>query len=692
MPEGLRSALLLRTCLEVLRDVGEPTHGREVLRQVSDRVDLSPEEQAPGGSGAPRWTVHVRFLSGDAATIGWVVKQNYLWWITEAGLAALDRCATAEELHAEFRQRRAEVSRSRKQASRKFSGSLNTIVEALSGLPAGMWTSHEDLAELVGGNPEEIAHLLAKEPVPNAHRVLRATGEVPQPMHQHFKYRGADLTEKLGQEGVEFVADRAVPEQRITADILRDLTKDGASPGTRRAWLVRGSNVDGVDVVPEWLAGGWVSLAASQLPETGPEVDPQRLQQLVADSYRHKSYSVREKLVGQFNAFLRLMREGDFLLTVHRGDVHLGVVDGPPTFVASPDHRSNLRRPVRWLSTRQPIDLAQLPAPLPTLIQSQDDVVDLTDGLDALERLYAPLLAEAPPAAPAAEARLGEVTDEFAEELLTDPDWLRELRDLLAERRQVILYGPPGTGKTYLAHRLAGRLTESHAVKLIQFHPSYTYEDFFEGFRPESGEDGTLRFKLTSGPLRKLADDAREHPSTPYILIIDEINRGNLAKVFGELYFLLEYRDQRISLQYSAEDFTLPANLYLVGTMNTADRSIAPVDAAMRRRFAFVELHPSRPPVSGLLRRWLDARAYPSEAADLLDALNARLADADHAIGPSFLMRDSVYNTTHGLERVWRHDILPLLTEHHYADELDVAAHYGLDALRSAGPDPVPES
>ncbi|HEX5541572.1 MAG TPA: AAA family ATPase [Micromonospora sp.] len=137
-------------------------------------------------------------------------------------------------------------------------------------------------------------------------------------------------------------------------------------------------------------------------------------------------------------------------------------------------------------------------------------------------------------------------------------------------------------GKTYLAQKLAKRLPEPHAVKLIQFHPSYTYEDFFEGFRPESGDDGTLRFKLTSGPLRKLADDAREHPSIAYLLIIDEINRGNLAKIFGELYFLFEYRDERIRLQYSPEEFTLPTNLYLIGTMNTADRSIALVDAAMR--------------------------------------------------------------------------------------------------------------
>src|SRR5205814_5261615 len=119
-----------------------------------------------------------------------------------------------------------------------------------------------------------------------------------------------------------------------------------------------------------------------------------------------------------------------------------------------------------------------------------------------------------------------------------------------------------------------------------------TYEDFFEGFRPKSTADGRLEFELRPGAFRKLAEEAREHPSTVYILIIDEINRGNLAKIFGELYFLLEYRDHRVRLQYSQEDFTLPANFYMIGTINTADRSIALVDAAMRRRFAFVEMHP----------------------------------------------------------------------------------------------------
>ena len=120
--------------------------------------------------------------------------------------------------------------------------------------------------------------------------------------------------------------------------------------------------------------------------------------------------------------------------------------------------------------------------------------------------------------------------------------------------------------------------------------------------------------------------------------------------MFGELYFLLEYRDESISLQYSPDkEFTLPQNLFLIGTMNTADRSIALIDAAMRRRFAFVELDPRIPPVEGLLGRWLDEHHLSSDAALLLDELNGRIEDSDAAIGPSYLMDERIYQRDDGL-------------------------------------------
>ncbi|MQS39189.1 McrB family protein, partial [Streptomyces katsurahamanus] len=223
-------------------------------------------------------------------------------------------------------------------------------------------------------------------------------------------------------------------------------------------------------------------------------------------------------------------------------------------------------------------------------------------------------------------------------------------------------------------------------VKLVQFHPSYAYEDFFEGFRPREDPDTReVAFRLTPGPLRELADlaDSEGNRHIPHFLIIDEINRANLAKVFGELYFLLEYRRRTVRLTYSGDDFALPPNLFVIGTMNTADRSIALVDAAMRRRFAFVELSPGAEPTSGLLGRWLKKEGKDGEPADLLGALNSRIDDADFRIGPAYLMKPGVYREG-GLERTWRTRILPLLEEHHYGEGVDVGKRYGLAALRAA--------
>jgi 5-methylcytosine-specific restriction protein B len=283
--------------------------------------------------------------------------------------------------------------------------------------------------------------------------------------------------------------------------------------------------------------------------------------------------------------------------------------------------------------------------------------------------------------------------EEVADELLLPAEWLRRVLELLEDKKQLIFYGPPGTGKTYVARRLARFIApDDQHRKTLQFHPSYSYEDFVEGYRPREGESGSVRYELTAGPLRQLATMAEES-AEPCVLLIDEINRGNIAKVFGELYYLLEYRgdDDQIDLQYGSEPFELPENLLIIGTMNTADRSIAILDAALRRRFHFVDFFPDRWPVEGLLRRWLQRHA-PTMAyvADLVDAVNRMLPDRHLQVGPSYFMRPGL--NRQWLERIWAHSILPYIEEQFF-DEPDRVEEFTLAAIeqrvnRAAGETP----
>ena len=288
--------------------------------------------------------------------------------------------------------------------------------------------------------------------------------------------------------------------------------------------------------------------------------------------------------------------------------------------------------------------------------------------------------------------------DSLASDILLDVDFLRKVERLLDEKRQVIFQGPPGTGKTYVAQRLAEALaSSSRRVELVQFHPSYSYEDFVQGFRPMLKGD-RAGFELRDGPLVQTAKQAQadldKGLSTKHFLVIDEINRGNIAKVFGELYFLLEYRDQRMQLQYSDSDakFSLPGNLYIIGTMNTADRSIALVDLALRRRFSFVEFHPDKEPVKGLLGRWLHRNARDMGwVADVVDRANEKLDNREAAIGPSYFMNKDGLDEER-IERIWEHDVMPYVEEQLYGQP-DSLKEFELKTLRSevegsgSGPD-----
>jgi len=268
------------------------------------------------------------------------------------------------------------------------------------------------------------------------------------------------------------------------------------------------------------------------------------------------------------------------------------------------------------------------------------------------------------------EERLATATDRCT--LPPESPFLGELVSLLEDKGQIVLYGPPGTGKTFVALELAEALAPDEECRaLVQFHPSTAYEDFMEGFRPVL-QDGNLTYVLTQGPIIELAEHALID-NRPHVLVIDEMNRANLPKVFGELLFLLEYRERPARLAYrAAEDpFALPKNLWIIGTMNLADRSVGQIDAALRRRFAFVSFAPNDEHNGGLLRRWLAKENLPTWPADVVDEVNDELekdlGHADLLIGPSYFMKPDLDETR--MAGIWRYAIEPLMSDLFHGDE-----------------------
>jgi 5-methylcytosine-specific restriction protein B len=261
------------------------------------------------------------------------------------------------------------------------------------------------------------------------------------------------------------------------------------------------------------------------------------------------------------------------------------------------------------------------------------------------------------------------------------------IENLLRSKKQIIFEGPPGSGKTYVARLFARYMAgvglgdeETDRVEIVQFHQSYGYEDFVAGIRPVTSASGQLTYRSQPGIFLEMCERAAARPDETFVLIIDEINRGNLSRIFGELLYGLEYRDQTVRLQTPVEmddkvveQLRIPSNLYLIGTMNSTDRSLAMIDYALRRRFYFWRLMPTESGQAPVLRRWLDAQSEvsPLGRARLHDAfveLNERISGnlgEDYQIGHSyFMLGNGEIEDPAAHARVWRHAIEPLLREY----------------------------
>ncbi|MBL8900704.1 MAG: AAA family ATPase [Planctomycetes bacterium] len=435
------------------------------------------------------------------------------------------------------------------------------------------------------------------------------------------------------------------------------------------------------------LRGGRASIGYEQLDDLRSYATPESMLEALREGWDQDSEPTGA--VRTCWRFANELRPGDPILAKKGRSRILGIgrIEGPYEHHAEEPFPHRL--PVRWLWSGDHAIQERGSLPITTLAEASERT-NLLRELEALltggAREEATEEDEAPPAYLRADA-LGD--------LFLPDEQLDQMLELLRRKKNLVLQGPPGVGKTFVAKRLAYLLLgakDDSRVKLVQFHQAYTYEQFVRGYRP----DGKGGFALGNGPLFELAETAKSDAGQPYVLIIDEINRGNLSKILGEGMMLLE-ADKRapewgVQLAYrsaldeeSDQRFYLPPNLHFIGTMNTADRSLAVVDYALRRRFSFVTLRPGldHPRFSEHLG------SLPSRVTErlrgIVRTLNQRIRE-DGNLGEGFEIGHSYF--CHGdrkseapwsadpeawLDAILRFELLPLLEEYWYDDGAKLA-------------------
>lgn len=429
----------------------------------------------------------------------------------------------------------------------------------------------------------------------------------------------------------------------------------------------------------EWARmrdGGYVAIGWGQLGDLARVELTAESKELVRKRLEEHYPNTPQTLgraVAQVFSFVARIATDDLVLAADGLTVlGIGRIKGDYTYAEGEEFAH--RRPVEWLSFnewRQPVaeglrttvhELRKYPA---NLIQVERTLLEPRPDSNQVSK---------PPPVPSALPPLASVP--------------ARIQAALERKGQVIIYGPPGTGKTYWAETTARELaarawfgkaapalsTEERtqlerAVVMCSFHAAYGYEDFLEGFRPKESA-GALVFERRDGIFKRLCDQARAQPGKPFYLLIDEINRGDIPRIFGELLTVLEKtrRGRPICLGVSGDLFSVPDNVFVIGTMNTADRSIALLDAALRRRFGFVELMPDgavlgNTSVSGIpLGPWLEALNKRILKSVRRDARNLQ-------VGHTYLMHDGHPITDFArLVQVLRDDVIPLLEEYCYED------------------------
>lgn len=466
---------------------------------------------------------------------------------------------------------------------------------------------------------------------------------------------------------------RLTAEQADTIDSIIDGTyrrippKKPDEPAPGRYWIYSpGNNASKWD---EFYSQGIMGIAWDEMGDLKQYPSKEAMRAKMKELYGAE-YSYRNSALATWQ-FANEMQIGD-IVYVKKGMYKVigrGIVESDYIFDGGRAEYKHIRR-VRWTHN------GEWEHPGQAVTKMLTDITPYTDYVQKLEAFFASG-DSADAGGDGKEILYPPYTeDDFLNEVFMDQERYNTLVNLLKTKKNIILQGAPGVGKTFTAKRLAFAMMgqkDTSRVMMVQFHQSYSYEDFIMGFRPT--KEG---FELTPGPFYQFCKTAQDDDERDYFFIIDEINRGNLSKIFGELLMLIERekRGERLRLLYSNELFSVPPNVYIIGTMNTADRSLAIIDYALRRRFAFFELEPAFDS-EGFKAIVLKANNPKFNALiEQVEALNDFISK-DESLGDGFKIGHSYFCadreiTDEWLEGVVKYELLPLLNEYWFDDRVKI--------------------